>query len=65
MVVSPGWLEDVRELVNQHRNVSPYLLRRRLHIPCRAGERLLGELQKEGIVGPAGPGRSREVLHHG
>lgn len=64
-MVSPGWLEDVREFTQEHRTVSPAMLHRRLRIPCQAGEELLRELEKEGIVGPPSPFGTREALRHG
>jgi len=64
-MVSPGWLEDVRELVSQHTFTSPGMIYRRLRIPSATGEVLLTQLEREGLVGPRLPGSSREVLHHG
>jgi len=60
--LSPCWLDDVRELAQQHTRISPFMINRRFRIPRPGGERLLRQLEREGIVGPAGPGRSREVL---
>jgi ribosomal protein S25 len=60
--LSPCWLDNVRELAQQHTRISPFMIHRRFRIPRKGAERLLRELQREGVVGPAGPGRSREVL---
>lgn len=65
MVVSPGWLEDVRGLAQVHTHISPFMVHRRLRINRKAAESLLCQLETEGVVGPAGPGHSREVLRHG
>jgi ribosomal protein S25 len=65
MVLSPAWLEDVRELAQQHTQISPDMVHRRLHISCPAGRRLLRQLEREGLVGPPSPGGSREVLKRG
>jgi ribosomal protein S25 len=60
--LSPCWLDKVRELAQQHTRISPFMIGRRFRIPLPGAERLLRQLEREGIVGPAGPGRSREVL---
>ncbi|MBA7706356.1 hypothetical protein ES703_115208 [subsurface metagenome] len=59
------WLEDVRELAYEHTFISPGMVQRRLRIPRGAGEALLAQLEREGLVGPRWPGSSREVLKHG
>jgi ribosomal protein S25 len=56
-------LDNVRDLAQQHTSISPFMIHRRFRIPAKAAERLLRELHREGVVGKAGPGRSREVLH--
>lgn len=60
-----AWLEDVRELASVHSRISPGMIQRRLRIPRAAGEALLAQLEREGLVGPRPPGSSREVLKHG
>jgi ribosomal protein S25 len=60
--LSPCWLDDVRELAKQHTRISPFMICRRFRIPRKGAERLLRELEREGVVGKASPGRSREVL---
>ena len=62
--IVPTWLQDVRELASEHTFVSPAMIHRRLRIPRAAGEALLAQLEREGLVGPRSPGSSREVLGH-
>lgn len=64
MVVSPTWLDRVRELAQEHTSISPFMVHRRLRIPRRAAERLLRELEKEGLVGPPSQCGGRDVLTH-
>lgn len=59
------WLQDVRELALVHTFISPGMVHRRLRISRAAGEALLAQLEREGLVGPRSPGSSREVLKHG
>lgn len=63
--VSPAWLSEVRELAEVHTAISPAMIHRRLRIPRRAGEALLRDLEREGVVGPRSPGGSREVIGRG
>ena len=63
--LSPSWLADVRELALEHTFISPGMIQRRVRIPRAAGEALLTQLEREGLVGPRLPGGSREVLSHG
>lgn len=55
----------VRELAEQHTRISTHMIRRRFRISAPVAKRLLRELEWEGVVGPAFPGGSREVLAHG
>lgn len=64
-MVSPGDLENVRELAQEHTRISPFMVRRRLRLPRRWAEEILEQLQQEGLVGPPSLGGSREVLKHG
>jgi ribosomal protein S25 len=60
--LSPHWLDNVRDLAQQHTRISAFMIHRRFRIPRPGGERLLRQLEREGIVGKASPGGSREVL---
>lgn len=64
MVVSPTWLDKVRELAQEHTAISPFMVHRRFSIPRSAAERLLRELEQEGVVGPSIGDGSRKVLSH-
>jgi ribosomal protein S25 len=64
MVVSPTWLDKVRELAQEHTAISPFMVHRRFPIPRKAGESLLRILEQEGIVGPRIGDGSRKVLSH-
>jgi len=64
-MVSPGDLENVRELASEHTRISPFMIRRRLRLPRRVAAEALEQLEQEGLVGPPGLGGSREVLKHG
>ena len=50
------------ELAGQHTRVSASLLQRRLRVGYPRAERLLQELERQGVVGPGDEGPSREVL---
>jgi S-DNA-T family DNA segregation ATPase FtsK/SpoIIIE len=55
-------LPDAIALVRQHPRASASLLQRRLRIGYSKAAQLIELLEAQGIVGPAGEGRSREVL---
>ncbi len=57
--------EAARELAMQHSRVSTSLLQRRLHVGYPRAARLIDLLEREGIVGAAESGQSREVLPGG
>jgi len=58
-----GLLEQAIDVVKESQRASASLLQRRLHIGYPRAARLIDELEKLGIVGPAqGGGREREVL---
>jgi len=64
VVISPTWLDQVKELALEHTQISPAMIHRRLPIPCKAAEALLRELERQGVVGSPAPGGSRQVLKH-
>ncbi|HEU4760337.1 MAG TPA: DNA translocase FtsK [Dehalococcoidia bacterium] len=57
--------EAAKELAMQHSRVSTSLLQRRLHVGYPRAARLIDLLEREGIVGAAESGQSREVLAEG
>jgi len=59
---SDDMYQEALELVSQHSHVSTSLLQRRLRIGYNRASRLMEMLEKDGIVGPAENGKSREVL---
>ncbi len=58
----PWPVASVRAFVRDHRRVSAGALRRRLRLRLELGERVLAQLEQEGVVGPRANGGSREVL---
>ena len=56
------FLEDARDLATRHTRLSPSLLQRRLNVGFLKAERLIAQLEREGVVGPRIEGESREVL---
>jgi S-DNA-T family DNA segregation ATPase FtsK/SpoIIIE len=54
--------ERAKALAMEHSRVSTSLLQRRLRIGYPRAARLIDMLEEEGIIGPAGPGGSREVM---
>ncbi len=54
--------EEARELVIKHRQGSISFLQRRLQIGFSRAARIMDELEKDGIVGPAKGSKPREVL---
>jgi S-DNA-T family DNA segregation ATPase FtsK/SpoIIIE len=59
---SDPMFERAKELAMEHSRVSTSLLQRRLRIGYPRAARLIDMLEEEGIIGPAGPGGSREVI---
>jgi len=55
-------LEDARDLAMRHTRLSPSLLQRRLNVGFLKAERLITQLEREGLLGPRLEGESREVL---
>ncbi len=55
-------LDDARDLAARHTRLSPSLLQRRLNVGYLKAERLIGALEREGVLGPRLEGESREVL---
>ena len=55
-------LDDARDLATRHTRLSPSLLQRRLNVGFLKAERLITQLEREGILGPRLEGESREVL---
>ena len=55
-------LDDARDLAARHTRLSPSLLQRRLNVGFLKAERLITQLEREGILGPRLEGESREVL---
>jgi len=64
MVVSPTWLDRVRELAQEHTAISPFMVHRRFRISRRGAAALLRELERQGVVGPPVGDGSRKVLSH-
>ncbi len=55
-------LEKAKEIASRSTHLSPSMLQRRLRIGYPRAMRLIELLEEEGILGPGGPGMSREVL---
>ena len=55
-------LDDARDLAARHTRLSPSLLQRRLNVGFLKAERLITQLEREGVLGPRLEGESREVL---
>ncbi len=56
------FLDDARDLAARHTRLSPSLLQRRLNVGFLKAERLITQLEREGVLGPRLEGESREVL---
>ncbi len=56
------YLDDARDLAGRHSRLSPSLLQRRLNVGFLKAERLITQLEREGILGPRIEGESRKVL---
>jgi S-DNA-T family DNA segregation ATPase FtsK/SpoIIIE len=54
--------ERAKELAEEHNRISTSLLQRRLRIGYPRAARLVDMLEEAGVVGPPGPGGSREVV---
>jgi len=61
-MVEDPLLERARELIAEHSYVSISFLQRRLRIGYNKAATIIETLEEEGLIGPPGPGRSRQVL---
>jgi S-DNA-T family DNA segregation ATPase FtsK/SpoIIIE len=57
--------ERAKALAVEHNRISTSMLQRRLRIGYPRAARLIDMLEEEGVVGPAGPGGSRDVIDSG
>ncbi|HEY7271041.1 MAG TPA: DNA translocase FtsK, partial [Dehalococcoidia bacterium] len=57
--------ERAKALAVEHNRVSTSMLQRRLRIGYPRAARLIDMLEEEGVIGPAGPGGSRDVIADG